>query len=112
MKKQTKNDLDQRQAEVPFKLAPLAQPDHKVRRMGYDPIMIETSKDPIVIRVSLYKGKTRISIRYHYWGHGDLLHPTKRGIEIPLDHVVEARNILNHLIHQAGLEESNSTDQV
>jgi len=82
-----------------FETAPIEVVDNQLEHMGFIPLMVEVHKDPIVVRASRYKGKVRVSVRYHYWA-GKKLRPTKRGIEIPLDQVKEVHAMLGEVIRQ------------
>lgn len=79
--------------------APLAVPDSKSIRAGFTPLMTSDLASPIVVKIAHYKGKRRLSIRFHYW-KGDLLGPTKRGIEIPIEHAEEVRDLIDRILAQ------------
>lgn len=61
--------------------------------------MTKELASPVVVKIAHYKGKRRLSIRFHYW-KGDLLGPTKRGIEIPIEHVNEVRDLIDQVLAQ------------
>ena len=80
-------------------IAPLAVPDSKSIRAGFKPLMTDQMTSPIVVKIAHYKGKRRLSIRFHYW-KGELLGPTKRGIEVPIEHAHEVRDLINIVLAQ------------
>lgn len=46
-------------------------------------------RNPIVVSVNEYRGQKRLDVRHHYTGDDGELHPTKKGISVPLDAAME-----------------------
>lgn len=82
------------------KVAPLAIPDSESTRLGLTPLMMDKTPSPIVVKIAHYKGKRRLSIRFHYWSALDLLRPTKRGIEIPIEYVGIVEDLIDQVCTQ------------
>ena len=88
-------------SQLPAPTAPLAVPDSKSIRAGFRPLMTKDLASPIVVKIAHYKGKRRLSIRTHFW-KGEFLGPTKRGIEIPIEHANEVRTLIDQVLNQLG----------
>lgn len=84
------------EAEAPKPaIAPMAESDAESQKMGFQPMMIDIQPNPIVVKLAHYKGRTRISVRFHYWTKSNQLRPTRRGIEIPIDHATTVAKMIN-----------------
>jgi hypothetical protein len=81
-------------------IAPLAVPDAESIKLGLTPLMMDETSNPIVVKIAHYKGKRRLSIRFHYWDKQDLLKPTRRGIEVPIQHVNQVRTLIDQVLDQ------------
>lgn len=65
---------------------------------GHEPQVIKKSaglslREPLVIQFSQYRGRDRVSMRFHYWDDDGDLAPGRRGVEFAttmLDDVISA----------------------
>jgi hypothetical protein len=47
------------------------------------------ARNPIFVSISEYRREKRLDVRHYYTGDDGRLHPTKKGISIPLDSAME-----------------------
>lgn len=77
---------------------------------GFPPVIIGHGelREPVVVKFSVYQGRKRVSIRFHYEGPTNHLNPAKRGVEVPiarLGELIEALKEVRNQIEEAGGED-------
>lgn len=79
------------------------QKDHEAHTITHS--MGHKLREPLVIQFSEYRGRDRVSLRFHYVDNSNDLAPTRRGIEfaVPmLDSVIEALQEVKEELEELG----------